>query len=118
MSFLDLWPIQTPEEWVQKKQNLRFFIVFPLFFHGFFKELDFKELEIHRYSLLDTINEYQWISINEFIDGPSMYMVPPTPPHIFCRPPASPIIHGKSMENPWDPWVPMGTHRAHSLIAS
>jgi len=24
-----------------------------LFFHGFFKELDFKELEIHRYSLLD-----------------------------------------------------------------
>ena len=49
-----------------------------------FKELDFKELEIHRYSLLDTINEYpwisineyQWISINEFIDGPSMNMVP------------------------------------------
>ena len=32
----------------------------------FFKELDFKELEIHRYSLLDTINEYQWISINEY----------------------------------------------------
>ena len=57
-----------------------FFIVF----HSFFKELDFKELEIHRYSLLDTINEYQWISINEyqwisineFIDGPSMNMVP------------------------------------------
>ena len=57
---------------------------FLLFFHGFFKELDFKELEIHRYSLLDTINEYQWISINEyqwisineFIDGPSMNMVP------------------------------------------
>ena len=49
---------------------------FSLFFHGFFKELDFKELEIHRYSLLDTINEYQWISINEFIDGPSMNMVP------------------------------------------
>ena len=54
------------------------------FFHGFFKELDFKELEIHRYSLMDTINEYQWISINgyqwisinEFIDGPSMNMVP------------------------------------------
>ena len=53
---------------------------FSLFFHGFFKELDFKELEIHRYSLMDTINEYQWISINEyqwisineFIDGPSM----------------------------------------------
>ena len=35
-------------------------------FHGFFKELDFKELEIHRYSLLDI---HQWI----FIDGyPSM----------------------------------------------
>ena len=57
---------------------------FSMFFHGFFKELDFKELEIHRYSLLDTINEYQWISINEyqwisineFIDGPSMNMVP------------------------------------------
>ena len=53
-------------------------------FHSFFKELDFKELEIHRHSLLDTINEYQWISINEyqwisineFIDGPSMNMVP------------------------------------------
>ena len=53
-------------------------------FNSFFKELDFKELEIHRYSLLDTINEYQWISINEyqwisineFIDGPSMNMVP------------------------------------------
>jgi len=61
-----------------------FFMVCLLFFHGFFKELDFKELEIHRYSLLDTtneyqwksINEYQWISINEFIDGPSMNMVP------------------------------------------
>ncbi len=59
-------------------------MVFSWFFHGFFKELDFKELEIHRYSLLDTINEYQWISINEyqwisineFIDGPSMNMVP------------------------------------------
>ena len=56
------------------------FYHFLSFFHGFFKELDFKELEIHRYSLLDTINEYQWISINEyqwisineFIDGPSM----------------------------------------------
>ena len=47
-----------------------------LFFNGLFKELDFKELEIHRYSLLDTIDEYQWISINEFIDGPSMNMVP------------------------------------------
>ena len=51
----------------------------------FSKELDFKELEIHGYSLMDTINEYQWISINEyqwisineFIDGhPSMNMVP------------------------------------------
>ena len=58
-------------------------MVFHGFFHGFFKELDFKELEIYRYSLLDTINEYQWISINEyqwisiykFIDGPSMNMV-------------------------------------------
>ena len=29
------------------------FMGFSLFFHGFFKELDFKELEIHRYSLLD-----------------------------------------------------------------
>ena len=38
---------------------------------------------------------------------------PPSPPHPTppqCRPPASPIIHGKSMENPWDPWVPMGPH--------
>ena len=37
---------------------------------------------------------------------------PPTPPHIFCRPPASPIIHGKSMENRSmeNPWVPMGSH--------
>ena len=58
-------------------------MVFLWFFHGFFKELDFKELEIHRYSLMDTINEYpwksineyQWISINKFIDGPSMNMV-------------------------------------------
>ena len=60
---------------------------FPLFFHGFFhgffKELDSKELEIHRYSFMDTINEYrwksinecQWISINEFIDGPSMIII-------------------------------------------
>ena len=61
-----------------------FFHGFSSFYHGFFKELDSKELEIHRYSLLDTINEYQWISINEyqwisineFIDGPSMNMVP------------------------------------------
>ena len=36
-------------------------------FHGFFKELDFKELEIHRYPLMDTINECQWTTINEFI---------------------------------------------------
>ena len=36
-------------------------------FHGFFNELDFKELEIHRYSLLDTINEYQWISIGNLV---------------------------------------------------
>jgi len=36
---------------------LWFFIVFHCFFYGFFKELDFKELEIHRYSLLDTTNE-------------------------------------------------------------
>ena len=58
-------------------------MVFLWFFHGFFKELDFKELEIHRYSLLDTINEspwisineYQWISIHKFIDGSSMNMV-------------------------------------------
>ena len=42
------------------------FYGFSAFFHGFFKELDFKELEIHRYSLLDTTNEYQWISINEY----------------------------------------------------
>ena len=68
------------------------FSLFYIFFHGFFKELDFKELEIHGYSLMDTINEYQWISINEyqwisineyqwisineFIDGISMNMVP------------------------------------------
>jgi len=52
-----------------------FFHGFLMVFHGFFKELDFTELEIHRYSLLDTINEYQWTSINEFIDGPSMNMV-------------------------------------------
>ena len=61
-----------------------FFIVFSIVFSWFFfKELDFKELEIHRYSLMDTaneyqwisINEYQWISINKFIDGPSMSMV-------------------------------------------
>ena len=62
---------------------LWFPIVFLLFFHGFFKELDFKELEIHRYSLMDI---HQWISmdvhwwihwwttINESIDGPSMNM--------------------------------------------
>ena len=43
-----------------------FFHGVSLFFHGFFKELGFKELEIHRYSLLDTINEYQGISINEY----------------------------------------------------
>ena len=46
-----------------------------LFFRCFFKELDFKELEIHRYSSMDTINEHQWISINEFIDGPSMIII-------------------------------------------
>ena len=45
-----------------------FFMVFLCFswflivFHRFFKELDFKELEIHRYSLMDI---HQWI----FIDG-------------------------------------------------
>ena len=55
-------------------------MVFFMVFHGFFKELDSKELDIHRYSLVDTINEYQWISINEyqwisineFIDGSLM----------------------------------------------
>jgi len=37
-------------------------------FHGFFKEL-----EIHRYSLLDVHQWiHWWISINEFIDGQSM----------------------------------------------
>jgi len=59
------------------------FSLFFMVFHGFFKELDFKELEIQRYSSLDTINEYQWISINEyqwvsineFIAGPPMNMV-------------------------------------------
>ena len=59
------------------------FMVFHGFFIVFFKELDFKELEIHRYSLMDTTNEYQWIATNEyqwisihkFIDGPSMNMV-------------------------------------------
>ena len=37
----------------------------------------------------------------------------PTPPHIFCRPLASPIIHGKSMGpmgTHGNPWGPMGTH--------
>ena len=29
------------------------FLGFLLFFQGFFKELDFKELEIHRHSLMD-----------------------------------------------------------------
>ena len=61
-------------------------LVFSLFFAGFFKELDFKELEIHRYSLMDI---HQWIfidgypsmnslmdTINESIDGSSMNMVP------------------------------------------
>ena len=41
-------------------------MVFYGFFIVFFKELDFKELEIHGYSLLDAINEYQWISVNEY----------------------------------------------------
>ena len=47
-----------------------------------FKELDFKELEIHRYSLLDIPifivghpDIHCWTSINEFIEGPSMNMV-------------------------------------------
>ena len=38
--------------WLPLKRHLAmawFFMVF----HGFFKELDFKELEIHRYSLMD-----------------------------------------------------------------
>ena len=35
---------------------------FFLFFHRFFKDLDFKELEIHRYSLMDTLNEYHRFS--------------------------------------------------------
>ena len=59
-----------------KTQFFNGFSLFSWFFMFLFKELDFKELEIHRYSLLDTTNEYQWISINEFIDGPSMNMVP------------------------------------------
>ena len=82
-------------------------------FHGFFKELDFKELEIHRYSLLDTINEYQWISINEyqwisineFIDGPSMNMVPflwallwPPLGRLWAR-----AAHGARAARTWDP---------------
>ena len=88
-----------------------FFIVFHSFwivFHRFFKELDFKELEIHRYSLLDihqwiSMDIHQWIhslmAINEFIDGPSMNMVsflwalslapigPPLGPSWTCRGP-------------------------------
>ena len=75
-------------------------MVFYLFF-GFFKELDFKELEIHRYSLMDTINEYQWISINEFIDGhpnefidgPSMNMFPfPMVPFLWAFPFFGPFL--------------------------
>ncbi len=66
-----------------------FLVVFHCFRHcfcvGFFKELDFKELEIHRYSLMDihqwihwwtSINDIHWWTIDEFIDGPSMNMVP------------------------------------------
>ena len=50
------------------------FFIFSWCLHGVFKELDFKELEIHWYSLMDI---HQWIhwwkSINEFINGhPSM----------------------------------------------
>ena len=37
------------------------FYGFLWFFHGFFKELDFKELEIHRYSLMDI---HHWISMD------------------------------------------------------
>ena len=60
----------------KSNKQLSVFMVFSWFFmvfHGFFKELDFKELEIHRYSLLD-IHQWihWWISINEFIDGPSI----------------------------------------------
>ena len=84
-------------------------MVFHGFFHGFFKELDFKELEIHRYSLLDTINEYQWfpineyqwISINEFMDGPSMNMVP-----FLWAPSLGPFL--------WPHWAAFGTQGARA----
>ena len=81
-------------------------MVFHCFFHGFFKELDFKELEIHRYSLMDTINEYQWISINEFIDGPSMNMVPFLWAPFFWAPWGRLWAHVKWT---WTPWTPSGT---------
>ena len=39
---------------------------FVIIFHCFFKELDFKELEIHWYSLLDMHQWIHWWSINEY----------------------------------------------------
>ena len=78
------------------------------FFHGFFKELDFKELEIHRYSLLDIhqwltmdIHRYSLMDIHEFIDGhPSMNMVP-----FFWAPFFGPFFgpHGAAFWAPWGP---------------
>ena len=44
-----------------------FFIVFSLFFHGFFKELDFKELEIHQWihwhPSMNSLMDHRWISL-------------------------------------------------------
>ena len=48
---LELWPGLSYRTWLKSWGHV--------VFHCFFKELDFKELEIHRYSLMDTINEYQ-----------------------------------------------------------
>ena len=103
-----------------------FFIVLSLLFHGFykffhcfFKELDFKELEIHRYSVLDTINEFidghpsmnsLMDTINESIDGYlSMNMVP-----FLWAPSFGPLSLGPSL-GPflWAPWGP-GRHGDHA----
>jgi hypothetical protein len=42
----------------------------------FFEELDFKELEIHRYPLMDTIIDiHWWTSIIDIHYGPSMIII-------------------------------------------
>ena len=91
-------------------------MVFHCFFCCFFKELEFKELEIHRYSLLDTINEYQWISINEyqwisineFIDGPSMIII------------AGPSMNTSPFFGPFfgPHWAAFGPHGARAAMGT